>query len=207
MLWSQWSWCACETVKPNIRQRTPYFRDSSWEIVCLSKEYEKNKHSTFAGAHLDVTLAAFHIAELFLSEDSQALSRASSPNLISTTLKLKVTPNRSFTLCSCPGAPRHGPLKSEICARLWVLPRFEESANLCCFVYYVRSTEGAGRGWSGAVNTVLCVFCPEFKLVPRLTNESLTTPTEPLSQEICILPLKRAFKDAAWKYEKTPKRG
>lgn len=42
-------------------------------------------------------------------------------------------------------------------------------------------------------------FCPEFKLVLRLTNESLTTPTELLSQEICILPLKHAFKYAVWK--------
>lgn len=56
----------------------------------------------------------FHTGELFLSEDSQALSHASSRNLISAILKLKVTPPRAFTLCSCPGAPRHGPLKPEI---------------------------------------------------------------------------------------------
>lgn len=54
----------------------------------------------------------FYVSELFRSEDSQAFSRASSPNLISTPLKLRAT-LCYCTLCSCPGGapPPRGPLK------------------------------------------------------------------------------------------------
>lgn len=110
------------------------------------------------------------------------------------------------------GLLQRGPLKSVrcVCACMCVSSSTTASVNLCSPHTGVSANEvdahaGSPRVWWMKRCGKYCVLHnpfffffyprPELRLLPRLSNESLTTPTEPLSQEIYILPLKHALKD------------
>lgn len=125
------------------------------------------------------------------------------------------------------GTLQRGPLKSLIyvgvcacmCALVWISLRFPKRTpafarySMCTPVTV--PTTHARRLCPGEWKKRCGKYCvlhffsslPVETFLPGLSNESLTTPTEPLSQEIYILPLKYALKDTrprlqwVWKFK------